>query len=227
MAGQARRIRVVVVDDHAVVRRGLRMFLAADSEIEIVGEAGDGEEAIRMVAALQPDVVLMDLLLPKVNGINATEAIRSDHPEVQVIALTSVLEDASVVGAVKAGAIGYLLKNTEADDLVAAIHAAAAGEVRLSPEASSRLVREIRMPQSPEKLTPRETEVLRLVAEGKANKEISRLLGISEQTTKSHVHEILGKLGMLSRTQAAVYATRIGLVRAASLGQERRGQSKE
>ena len=212
MTPKGRPIRVLVVDDHAVVRKGLRMFLGDDPEIELVGEASDGEEAKRLVAELLPDVVLMDLLLPRVDGITAIESIRRSHPEVQVIALTSVLEDASVVGAVKAGAVGYLLKNTEAGELVAAIHAAAAGEVRLSPEASARLVREIRMPQSPEKLTPRETEVLRLVAQGKANKEISRLLGISEQTAKSHVHEILGKLGMLSRTQAAVYATRIGLV---------------
>jgi DNA-binding NarL/FixJ family response regulator len=196
------------------------MFLGDDPEIVVVGEAADGEEAIRLAGELLPDVVLMDLLLPKVDGVSATELIRRDHPDIQVIALTSVLEDASVIGAVKAGAIGYLLKNTEADDLVAAIHAAAAGQVRLSAEASARLVREIRLPQSPERLTPRETEVLRLIAEGKANKEISRLLGISEQTAKSHVHEILGKLGMLSRTQAAVYATRIGLVPAERLGQK-------
>lgn len=220
MSELARHIRVLVVDDHAVVRRGLRMFLGDDPEIELVGEAADGEEAIRLAGELLPDVVLMDLLLPKVDGVSATELIRRGHPDIQVIALTSVLEDVSVIGAVKAGAIGYLLKNTEADDLVAAIHAAAAGQVRLSAEASARLVREIRLPQSPERLTPRETEVLRLIAEGKANKEIARLLGISEQTAKSHVHEILGKLGMLSRTQAAVYATRIGLVPAERLGQK-------
>ena len=219
MPTPARPIRVLVVDDHNVVRRGLRMFLGGDPDIELVGEAADGEEAVRLAGELKPDVILMDLLLPKVDGINATELIRRAHPDIQIVALTSVLEDASVIGAIKAGAIGYLLKNTEADDLVAAIHAAAAGEVRLSPEASSRLVREIRMPQSPEKLTPRETEVLRLIAEGLANKEISRLLGISEQTAKSHVHEILGKLGMLSRTQAAVYAARIGLVPIERLGQ--------
>ena len=151
----------------------------------------------------------------------ATEKIRGELPDTQVIALTSVLEDASVVGAVKAGAIGYLLKNTEADELLSAIHAAAEGEVRLSPEASARLVREVRSPQSPETLTERETEVLRLLAEGKANKEIARKLGISEQTVKSHVHSLLAKLGMLSRTQAALYAARIGLVPLAQVG--RRG----
>jgi NarL family two-component system response regulator LiaR len=214
------RIRVLVVDDHAVVRRGLRMFLGDDPEIELVGEACDGEEGVRLADELQPDVVLMDLLLPKVDGIQATETIRKQLPDTQVIALTSVLEDASVIGAVKAGAIGYLLKNTEAEDLLAAIHAAAAGQVRLSPEASARLIREIRAPEGPEVLTPRETDVLRLVAEGKANKEIASALGITEQTAKSHVHSILGKLGMLSRTQAAVYAARIGLVSVEGLGRQ-------
>lgn len=220
MSEVARRVRVLVVDDHAVVRRGLKMFLGDDPGIELVGEAADGEEAVRLAGELRPDVVLMDLLLPKLDGISATELIRRAHPDTQVVALTSVLEDASVIGAVKAGAIGYVLKNTEADDLAAAIHAAAAGQVRLSAEASARLVREVRLPHSAERLTPRETEVLRLLAEGKANKEISRELGISEQTAKSHVHEILGKLGMLSRTQAAVYATRIGLVPAERLGRK-------
>jgi two-component system, NarL family, response regulator LiaR len=212
------RIRVLVVDDHAVVRRGLRMFLGDDPQIELVGEACDGEEAVRLAGGLKPDVVLMDLLLPKVDGIQATETIRRQLPDTQVIALTSVLEDASVIGAVKAGAIGYLLKNTEADDLLSAIHAAAGGQVRLSAEASARLMREIRAPEGPEMLTPRETNVLRLVAEGKANKEIAGALGITEQTVKSHVHSILGKLGMLSRTQAAVYAARIGLVPVEGLG---------
>jgi two-component system, NarL family, response regulator LiaR len=214
------RIRVLVVDDHAVVRRGLRMFLADDPQIELVGEAGDGEEAVRLAGELKPDVVLMDLLLPRVDGIQATETIRRELPDTQVIALTSVLEDASVIGAVKAGAIGYLLKNTEADDLLSAIHAAAGGQVRLSAEASARLMREIRAPEGPEMLTPRETDVLRLVAEGKANKEIAGALGITEQTAKSHVHSILGKLGMLSRTQAAVHAARIGLVPVEGLGRK-------
>jgi DNA-binding NarL/FixJ family response regulator len=208
----AERVRVLIVDDHSVVRRGLRMFLEDDPAIDIIGEAADGEEAVRLATESRPDVVLMDLLLPKVDGITATERIRQALPDTQVIALTSVLEDASVVGAVKAGAIGYLLKNSEADELLSALHAAAEGQVRLSPEASKRLMHEVRAPQSPEVLTERETEVLRLLAKGKANKEIARELKVSEHTVKSHVHSVLAKLGVLSRTQAAMYAARIGLV---------------
>ena len=208
----AERVRVLIVDDHAVVRRGLRMFLEDDPAIDIIGEAADGEEAVRLATESRPDVVLMDLLLPKLDGITATERIRQALPDTQVIALTSVLEDASVVGAVKAGAIGYLLKNAEADELLSALHAAADGQVRLSPEASKRLMHEVRAPQSPEVLTERETEVLRLLAKGKANKEIARELKVSEHTVKSHVHSVLAKLGVLSRTQAAMHAARIGLV---------------
>ena len=218
----AERIRVLIVDDHSVVRRGLRMFLEDDPAIDIIGEAADGEEAVRLATESRPDVVLMDLLLPKLDGITATERIRQALPDTQVIALTSVLEDASVVGAVKAGAIGYLLKNAEADELLSALHAAADGQVRLSPEASKRLMHEVRAPQSPEVLTERETEVLRLLAKGKANKEIARELKVSEHTVKSHVHSVLAKLGVLSRTQAAMYAARIGLVSVEQVGQPHR-----
>jgi DNA-binding NarL/FixJ family response regulator len=205
-------VRILIADDHAVVRQGLRMFLQLDPELEVVGEAGDGAEARRLAGELSPDVVLMDLLMPVMDGIAATEAIRRDLPDVEVIALTSVLEDASVVGAVKAGAIGYLLKDTNADDLCRAIKAAAAGQVQLSPEAAARLVREVRAPESPEALTDRETDVLRLLAEGKANKEIAASLAIGEKTVKTHVSNILSKLGVQSRTQAALYAAQIGLV---------------
>jgi DNA-binding NarL/FixJ family response regulator len=205
-------IRILIVDDHAVVRQGLRMFLALDPDLEIVGEAGDGAEAVEQARRLEPDVVLMDLLMPKMDGVAATAAIRRDLPGVEVIALTSVLEDASVVGAIRAGAMGYLLKDTQADDLRTAIKAAAAGQVQLSPQAAARLLREVRAPESPEALTERETEVLRLVARGKANKEIARSLDIGEQTVKTHVGHILAKLGVESRTQAALHAVRIGLV---------------
>lgn len=205
-------IRVLIVDDHAVVRQGLRMFLALDNDIEVVGEAENGEEALRRAAELEPDVVLMDLLMPRMDGIKAIEALRRDQPDIEIIALTSVLENASVVGAVKAGAIGYLLKDTQADELCRAIKAAAAGQVQLSPQAVGRLMHEVKAPNSPETLTGRETEVLRLIGQGLSNKEIARELGITEKTVKTHVSNILSKLGVLSRTQAALHAVRIGLV---------------
>jgi NarL family two-component system response regulator LiaR len=205
-------IRVLIVDDHSVVRQGLKMFLALDPQVEVVGEAANGEEALKMVAELRPQVVLMDLLMPVMDGITAIGHIRRNYPDTEVIALTSVLEDASVVNAVRAGAIGYLLKDTEADELRRAIKTAAAGQVQLSPKAAERLMREIRTPDSPEKLTERETDVLRLLAKGLANKEIAVTLNIGETTVKTHVSNILMKLGVPSRTQAALYAVRIGLV---------------
>jgi two-component system, NarL family, response regulator LiaR len=205
-------IRILIVDDHSVVRQGLRMFLALDPEMEVVGEASNGAEAVECVEELLPDVVLMDLLMPGMDGVQATEVIRQRFPETEVIALTSVLEDNAVVNAIRAGAIGYLLKDTESEELVKAIRAASSGQVQLSPKAAERLMREIRAPESPEKLTERETEVLRFLAVGKSNKEIARELVVSETTVKTHVSNILMKLGVPSRTQAALYAVRIGLV---------------
>ena len=205
-------IRILVADDHGVVRQGLRMFLGLDPEFEIVAEAADGAEALAKARQIRPDVVLMDLLMPVMSGIEATARIRRELPDTEVIALTSVLEDASVIGAVRAGAIGYLLKDAKADELCQAIRAAAAGQVQLSPKAAERLMREVRAPESPETLTARETEVLRLIAQGLANKEIARALNIGEKTVKTHVSNILAKLGVPSRTQAALYAARIGLV---------------
>jgi DNA-binding NarL/FixJ family response regulator len=191
------------------------MFLSADPEFEIVGEARNGAEAVKLACQLQPDVVLMDLVMPVMDGIAATAAIRREAPDVEVVALTSVLDDTSVIEAVRAGAIGYLLKDTESDELRRAIKAAAAGQVQLSPAASTRLLREIRTPeQSVEVITEREKEVLQLLALGKSNQEISRELHIAEQTVKSHVSHILAKLGVPSRTQAALYAIRTGLATA-------------
>lgn len=205
-------IRILLVDDHSVVRQGLRMFLALDSELEVAGEAADGAEAVRLARELRPDVVLMDLLMPVMDGITAIGILRRELPDTEVVALTSVLEDEKVVGAVRAGAIGYLLKDTQAEELCRAIKAAAAGQVQLSPQAAARLMREVKAPESPEALTERETEVLRLLAHGESNKEIAQALTIGEKTVKTHVSNILAKLGVPSRTQAALYAVRIGLV---------------
>jgi len=204
-------IRLVIADDHAVVRQGLKMFLLDEADFEVVAEAQNGAEALDLARKLKPDVVLMDLLMPVMDGITAIGHIRREVPDTEVIALTSVLEDASVVGAVRAGAIGYLLKDTQAEELTRAIKAAANGQVQLSPQAAARLVREVRAPESPETLTERETDVLRLLAQGKANKEIAAALYIGENTVKTHVSSILVKLGVQSRTQAALYARQIGL----------------
>ncbi len=210
-------IRILIADDHRVVRQGLRLLLKVDPDLDVVGEASNGVEAVRLAGQLRPDVVLMDLVMPVMGGIEATAAIRRETPEVEVLALTSVLEDASVVGAVRAGAIGYLLKDTHAEELRHAIRSAAAGQVQMAPEAAARLLREVRLPEASDTLTGRETEVLRLLAQGQANKEIARSLGIGEATVKSHVGHILDKLGVQSRTQAALHAVRSGLVPADAL----------
>jgi NarL family two-component system response regulator LiaR len=205
-------IRILLVDDHMVVRKGLRTFLKYDPDLEVVGEAADGAEALSLARELTPDVVLMDLLMPVMDGIAATAAIRRELPETEVLALTSVLEDASVVGAVRAGAIGYLLKDTQAEALCQAIKAAAAGQVQLTPKAAARLMQAISAPQSPEALTERETEVLRRLSQGYSNKQIAHSLHTTEKTIKTHVSRILSKLGVQSRTQATLYAIRTGLV---------------
>ena len=222
----AMAIRILISDDHKVVRRGLRGFLELDPALEVVGEASNGEEALDMARRLEPDVVLMDLLMPVMDGIEATREIRRRMPEVEVVALTSVLEDAAVTGAIKAGAIGYLLKTTEADELCEAIKAAAAGQVRLAPEAAARLMREVRTPENPEALTEplteREAEVLKLIARGMANKQIAREMFVATSTVKTHVNNLYRKLGVRSRTQAALYAARVGLVPTDELSEESR-----
>ncbi len=210
-------IRVLLVDDHSVVIEGLRMFLGLDPELDVAGTAGNGAEAVRLAYELHPDVILMDLLMPVMDGITAIGILRRELPEIEIIALTSVLEDRAVIEAMRAGASGYLLKDTKASELCRAIKAAAGGQVQLSPQAAARLVREIRAPESPEKLTERETDVLRLLAQGLSNKQIARTLNVGEKTVKFHVGNILAKLGVSSRTQAALYAVQLGLAPAAGL----------
>ena len=206
-------VRVLLVDDHAVVRQGLRMFLALDPELEIVGEAADGRQALMQVAETLPDVVVMDIMMPVMDGVAATREIKRLFPEVEVLALTSALEEHRVSGAIDAGATGYLLKDASVETLIEAIHAAARGEVRLHPEAARRLVREFRTRDMRESLTPRETLTLQLIARGYANKTIAQELGVSEPTVKTHVSRLLGKLALNSRTQAALYALKHGLAR--------------
>ena len=213
-------IRILLADDHKVVRQGLQMFLGLEDDLEIVGEAANGQEAIDQAQELNPDVILMDLLMPEVSGIQAIVEIRRRMPDVEVIALTSVLEDQAVYDAMRAGAIGYLLKDTEPEELSAAIRAAAAGQVQLSPRVAQRLMQEVRAPENPEALTDRERDVLKLLAQGLSNKEIGAALVIGEKTVKTHVSNILAKLGVPSRTQAALYAIRQGLVPDVGVGDQ-------
>ena len=205
-------IRVLIADDHSVVRQGLRMFLELEADIELIGVAANGLEAVELARRFAPDVVLMDLLMPEMDGVAATEAIRKELPETQVVALTSVLEDQAIFDAIRVGATGYLLKDTESDKLCEAIKAAAAGQVQLSPAVAARLIREVRAPDNPETLTEREREVLLALTRGLSNSEIAETLFITEKTVKTHVSNILAKLNLPSRTQAALYALKIGLL---------------
>ncbi|WP_309570896.1 response regulator transcription factor [Deinococcus sp.] len=204
-------VRVLLVDDHAVVRQGLRLFLGLDPRIEVVGEAANGEEALTEADALIPDVIVMDLMMPVMDGIAATRALRKRLPNTEIIALTSTLEEHKVNGAIEAGAISYMLKDASSDTLADAIHAAARGEVRLHPEAAKRLVRDFRGGEMRESLTPKETIVLQLIAHGYSNRDIAADQGVSEATVKTHVSRLLGKLGLESRTQAALYALKQGI----------------
>lgn len=199
----APRIRVLIVDDHAVVRRGLRGFLELLDDLEVVGEAENGREAVAAVEAFAPDVVLMDLVMPELDGIGAIEAIRASGAETEIVALTSFIEEDKVTAALEAGATGYLLKDADADEVVAAIRAAHAGEVHLDPAVARLLAQRLRTRREPElvePLTDRETEVLGLVGKGLPNKEIAWRLGITERTARTHVSNILGKLALTSRT---------------------------
>jgi DNA-binding NarL/FixJ family response regulator len=208
-------IRVLIADDHAVVRQGLRTFLELQDEIEVVGEAEDGEEALNEAERLDPDVVLLELVMPRVDGITALHGLRERSPRSRVIVLTTFLDDDKLLPAVRAGAAGYLLKDVEPKELVGAIRTVHAGKALLHPEVTARVLAELvasDRPRPASLLTPRETEVLALIARGQPNKVIARELGVSEKTVKTHVSNVLGKLGVTDRTQAALYAVREGLV---------------
>ena len=206
-------IRVMLVDDHTMVRKGLATFLRAFDDLELAGEAESGQMAIQLCATLQPDVILMDMVMPDMNGAAATRAIRQKFPAVQVIALTSFKEEELVKSALEAGAIGYLLKDVSADDLVKAIRAANAGRATLSPEAAQALVHAASQPPAPGyDLTERERAVLALIVEGLNNTQIASRLVVSPSTIKSHVSNILSKLGVTSRTEAVAIALRHKLV---------------
>ncbi|HYP39571.1 MAG TPA: response regulator transcription factor [Chloroflexia bacterium] len=210
-------IRVVLVDDHIVVRQGLRAFLATAADIEVIGEASNGREAVDVVCNVRPDVVLMDLVMPELDGIGATAEIKQAMPDVDVIAMTSFIEDDKVFGAMRAGATGYVLKDADPGEVMRAIRSAAAGEVHLDSRVARRLMQELHAGKQKsdtvqQELSEREIEVLKLVAKGCSNQMIAQELIISPKTAKSHVSNILGKLGLASRTQAAVYALKEGLV---------------
>jgi NarL family two-component system response regulator LiaR len=209
------RIRVLVVDDHAVVREGLRAFLDLQDGIEVAGEAADGAEAIEAAVRLEPDVVLMDLVMPRVDGLAAMRALRERVPAARVIVLTSFLDDERLLPALRAGAAGYLLENVAPQELARAVRAAHAGEALLDPVVAARLVERLSDDGAPDpldRLTPREREVLVLIGRGFPNKRIARELELSEKTVKTHVGHVLAKLGVTDRTQAAVVAVRAGLV---------------
>jgi len=208
-------IRILVVDDHAVVREGLRAFLDLQDGFEVVGEAGDGDEAVSAAERLRPDVVLMDLVMPRRDGVAAMRVLRDRVPGVRVIVLTSFLDEDKLLPALRAGAAGYLLKNAQPDELERAVRAAHAGEAVLDPVVAARLVEALAAGGDADpidRLTPREREVLQLVGRGFPNKRIARELELAEKTVKTHVGHVLAKLGVTDRTQAAVIAVRAGLV---------------
>jgi NarL family two-component system response regulator LiaR len=208
-------IRVLIADDHAIVRKGIRALLATEPGIDVVGEAEDGQQAIGAASRLRPDVILMDLVMPEVDGIKAIQHIVQYQSEVRILVLTSFATDDKIFPAIKAGALGYLLKDSSPHELVQAIRQVCRGESFLHPLVARKLLQELSQPPSepptPDPLTAREVEVLRLVAQGHSNQEIAMQLTISEATVRTHVSNILGKLHLASRTQAALYALREGL----------------
>lgn len=209
------KIRVLIADDHAILRKGIRALLGTEPDMEVVGETADGLETVVQAQALQPDVILMDLMMPKMDGIEATRQITAEQPGVRVLVLTSFAADEKVFPAIKAGALGYILKDSGPAELVQAIHQVYQGQPSLEPAIALKVLREIsHPPQRPPTVDPlseRELEVLRLLAQGKSNREISDLLVITELTVRTHVSNILSKLHLASRTQAALYALKEGL----------------
>lgn len=208
-------IRILICDDHQVVRHGIRAFLTTRQGLEVVAEATDGSEAIELARQHHPDVILMDLLMPIVDGIEAIRQIRAEQPDARILVLTSFATDDQVFPAIKAGALGYLLKDSSPDELIEAIRQVHHGEPSLHPSIARKVLHELSRPAEQEltidPLTGREVEVLRLLAQGRSNKEIARELVVTEGTVRTHVSSILSKLYLASRTQAALYALRVGL----------------
>ena len=212
-AGGEEKIRVVIVDDHVLVRSGLEVVLGMFDDIELVGQAGDGEQAVRLCEELRPDVVLMDLVMPGTSGIEATRRVLASCPDTRVVALTSFTEENLIGETLRAGAIGYLMKNVSADQLAGAVRNAHAGRSTLAPEAADALVRSVSAPrQGADSLTAREHEVLKLMADGLTNAAIAERLVIGVATVKTHVSSIISKLGVSTRTEATAIAIRRGLV---------------
>lgn len=217
MNDETQPITVLIVDDHELVREGVRTFLQRMGDIQVVGEASSGAEGVRLAADLAPDVALMDLVMPEMDGVEATRQLKRASPSTQVIVLTSFDDEEHILPAIRAGALSYILKQVGANELVDAVRKAARGEVVMSPQVAARVMRELRQgpgekPAPDTDLSEREIEVLRLIAEGRQNAEIAETLVISEHTVKRHVSNILSKLHLADRTQAAVYAWREGMV---------------
>jgi two-component system, NarL family, response regulator LiaR len=208
-------IRVLIVDDHTIVRKGIKALLAETNDIQVVGEAGSGLDAIHLSQQLEPDVILMDLLMPKLDGIEATRQISAQQPQVHVLVLTSFVGDDKIFPAIKAGAVGYLLKDSEPSELIRSIHMVHRGELSLHPNIARKIMQEIREQPaarpSPESLTAREVEVLKLLAKGLSNEEIAAQLVISEVTVRTHISHLLAKLHLATRVQATLYALREGI----------------
>jgi NarL family two-component system response regulator LiaR len=208
-------IRILIVDDHAVVRRGIQALLATETDLEVIGEGQDGLEAAALYDQLKPDLMLLDLLMPKMSGIEAIQLIKEKDPDAKILVLTSFAADDQVFPAIKAGALGYLLKDTDPEDLVRAIHQVYQGESFLSPSIARKVLEEVfhpsEKPLSPDPLTKREIEVLQVLAKGKSNREIGERLSITEATVRTHVSNILAKLHLASRTEAALYALKEGM----------------